>query len=122
MFDGCSRVVRVSHGLRLISTPVGCTILAWMIRRVEITKRAEKQLRKVPDHIRVDLMIWVAAVDWTVWTKYENCLATMMNRCKAFEPATFDPAESQLSRHLPAEEGCHRVRVGRRSQQARLLT
>jgi proteic killer suppression protein len=34
-----------------------------MIRRVEITKHAEKQLRKVPDHIRVNLMIWVAAVE-----------------------------------------------------------
>jgi proteic killer suppression protein len=34
-----------------------------MNRRVEITKRAEKQLRKVPDHIKVNLMIWVAAVE-----------------------------------------------------------
>jgi toxin HigB-1 len=34
-----------------------------MIRRVEITKQAEKQLRKVPGHIRVNLMIWVAAIE-----------------------------------------------------------
>jgi len=34
-----------------------------MIRRVEISKRTEKQLRKVPDHIKVNLMIWVAAVE-----------------------------------------------------------
>lgn len=34
-----------------------------MNRRVEITKRAGKQLRKVPDHIKVNLMIWVAAVE-----------------------------------------------------------
>ena len=35
-----------------------------MIRRVEVTKRAEKQLRKVPHHIKVNLMIWIAAVEW----------------------------------------------------------
>jgi proteic killer suppression protein len=34
-----------------------------MIRRVEITKRAEKHLRKVPEHIKMNLMIWVAAVE-----------------------------------------------------------
>lgn len=34
-----------------------------MITRVEITKRAEKQLRKVPQHIIDSLMIWVAAVE-----------------------------------------------------------
>ena len=34
-----------------------------MIRRVEITKQAEKQLRKVPDHIKVNLRIWVTAVE-----------------------------------------------------------
>ncbi len=34
-----------------------------MIRRVEITKRAEKQLRKLPRHIVDNLMIWVAAVE-----------------------------------------------------------
>ncbi|HMI88636.1 MAG TPA: type II toxin-antitoxin system mRNA interferase toxin, RelE/StbE family [Polyangiaceae bacterium] len=34
-----------------------------MIRRVEVSKQAEKQLRKVPDHIKVNLMIWVAAVE-----------------------------------------------------------
>jgi hypothetical protein len=28
-----------------------------MIRRVEITRQAEKQLRKVPIHIKVNLMI-----------------------------------------------------------------
>jgi toxin HigB-1 len=33
------------------------------IRRVRITKRAEKQLRKVPDHIKVNMMIWVTAVE-----------------------------------------------------------
>lgn len=34
-----------------------------MIRRVEITKLAEKQLRKLPRHIVDNLMIWVAAVE-----------------------------------------------------------
>jgi proteic killer suppression protein len=34
-----------------------------MIRRVEIAKQAEKQLRKLPVHIKVNLMIWVAAVE-----------------------------------------------------------
>jgi proteic killer suppression protein len=34
-----------------------------MIRRVEITRLAEKQLRKVPRHIVDNLMIWVAAVE-----------------------------------------------------------
>lgn len=35
-----------------------------MIRHVEMTKLAEKQLRKVPRHIKVNLMIWIAAVEW----------------------------------------------------------
>jgi len=34
-----------------------------MITRVEITKLAAKQLRKVPQHIIDNLMIWVAAVE-----------------------------------------------------------
>jgi proteic killer suppression protein len=34
-----------------------------MIRAVEISKRAAKQLRKVPDHIRSNLMIWILAVE-----------------------------------------------------------
>jgi len=34
-----------------------------MIVRVEITKLAEKQLRKLPRHIVDNLMIWVAAVE-----------------------------------------------------------
>ncbi len=34
-----------------------------MIRRVEITRLAEKQLRKLPRHIVDNLMIWVAAVE-----------------------------------------------------------
>ncbi len=34
-----------------------------MIRRVEITRLAEKQLRKLPPHIVDNLMIWVAAVE-----------------------------------------------------------
>ncbi len=34
-----------------------------MVRRVEITRRAEKQLRRVPNHIVDNLMIWVAAVE-----------------------------------------------------------
>jgi proteic killer suppression protein len=34
-----------------------------VIRSVEITKLAEKQLRKVPRHIVDNLMIWVAAVE-----------------------------------------------------------
>jgi proteic killer suppression protein len=33
-----------------------------MIRRVEITRRAEKQLRKLPRHIVDNLTIWVTAV------------------------------------------------------------
>ena len=33
------------------------------IRRVEITKHAEKQLRKAPDHIKVNMTIWVTAVE-----------------------------------------------------------
>ena len=36
-----------------------------MIRRVEIAKVAEKQLRKLPRHIVGNLMIWVAAVEET---------------------------------------------------------
>lgn len=35
-----------------------------MIRYVEVTKRAEKQLLKVPRYIKVNLMIWIAAVEW----------------------------------------------------------
>jgi proteic killer suppression protein len=34
-----------------------------MIRRVEISKPAVKQLRKVPRHILDNLMIWVTAVE-----------------------------------------------------------
>ena len=34
-----------------------------MIFRVEITKLAEKQLRKLPRHIVDNLMIWVAAIE-----------------------------------------------------------
>jgi toxin HigB-1 len=34
-----------------------------MIRRVEVTKLAAKQLRKLPRHIVNNLMIWVAAVE-----------------------------------------------------------
>jgi proteic killer suppression protein len=34
-----------------------------MVFRVEITKLAEKQLRKLPRHIVDNLMIWVAAVE-----------------------------------------------------------
>ena len=34
-----------------------------MIRRVEITRLAEKQLRKLPRHIVDNLIIWVAAVE-----------------------------------------------------------
>jgi proteic killer suppression protein len=34
-----------------------------MVRRVEITRLAEKQLRKLPRHIVDNLMIWVAAVE-----------------------------------------------------------
>ena len=33
------------------------------IRRIEITKRAERQLRKAPDHIKVNMMSWVRAVE-----------------------------------------------------------
>ena len=35
-----------------------------MVRRVEISRRAEKQLRKVPQHIGFNLMIWVTAVEF----------------------------------------------------------
>jgi proteic killer suppression protein len=35
-----------------------------MIRHVEVTKLAERQLRKVPRYIKVNLMIWIAAVEW----------------------------------------------------------
>ena len=34
-----------------------------MILRVEITKLAEKQLRKMPQHIKDNLIIWVMAVE-----------------------------------------------------------
>jgi proteic killer suppression protein len=34
-----------------------------MIRRVEITRLAAKQLRKVPRHIVNNLMLWVTAVE-----------------------------------------------------------
>jgi len=34
-----------------------------MITRVEITRKALKQLRKLPQHIVTNLMIWVAAVE-----------------------------------------------------------
>lgn len=34
-----------------------------MVRRVEITKLAAKQLRKLPGHIVNNLMIWIAAVE-----------------------------------------------------------
>lgn len=34
-----------------------------MIQRVEIAKRAEKQLQKLPRHIVDNLTIWVAAVE-----------------------------------------------------------
>ena len=35
-----------------------------MIQRVEITRRVEKQLRKLPRHIVDNLAIWVAAVEF----------------------------------------------------------
>ncbi len=34
-----------------------------MIHRVHITKRAERQIEKVPRHIRVNLLLWVATVE-----------------------------------------------------------
>ena len=34
-----------------------------MIRRVRITKRAEKQLGKIPEHVVIKLMLWVRAVE-----------------------------------------------------------
>lgn len=34
-----------------------------MIWRVQISRRAEKQLRAVPRHIRIKLLIWVATVE-----------------------------------------------------------
>lgn len=34
-----------------------------MIRRVEISRHAVKQLRKVPNHIRDNLLIWISAVE-----------------------------------------------------------
>ena len=34
-----------------------------MIRRVAISKQAVKQLRKLPQHVVDNLMIWVAAVE-----------------------------------------------------------
>jgi proteic killer suppression protein len=34
-----------------------------VIRRVEISKLAAKQLRKVPKHIVDNLIIWVAAIE-----------------------------------------------------------
>lgn len=34
-----------------------------MIRRVEIARRAQKQLGTVPNHIRRKLLIWVLAVE-----------------------------------------------------------
>jgi proteic killer suppression protein len=34
-----------------------------MIRRVEISRLAAKQLRKVPRHIVTNLMIWILAVE-----------------------------------------------------------
>lgn len=34
-----------------------------MIRRVEIARLAERQLRKVPQHIKDNLIIWVEAVE-----------------------------------------------------------
>ena len=34
-----------------------------MIRRVEITKRAQKQLGRVPAHVRDKLTLWVMAVE-----------------------------------------------------------
>jgi proteic killer suppression protein len=37
--------------------------LGTMIRRVEVSKLAAKQLRKFPRHIVDNLMIWVAAVE-----------------------------------------------------------
>ncbi len=39
-------------------------LLLPMIQRVEITRRAEKQLRKLPRHIVDNLAIWVAAVEF----------------------------------------------------------
>ena len=45
------------------SSPNGCTVIGSMIFRVEITRLAEKQLRKLPQHIVDNLMIWVAAVE-----------------------------------------------------------
>lgn len=38
-------------------------LFASMVRRVEISRRAAKQLRKVPQHIRLNLTIWVTAVE-----------------------------------------------------------
>ncbi len=43
--------------------PLGVLLLP-MIQRVEITRRAEKQLRKLPRHIVDNLAIWVAAVEF----------------------------------------------------------
>jgi proteic killer suppression protein len=45
------------------SSPIGCTVGGSVIFRVEITRLAEKQLRKLPRHIVDNLMIWVAAVE-----------------------------------------------------------
>jgi len=62
-----NRALVVLHSYHLIlsaltGTPTGC-IIHPMIRRIEISKLAAKQLRKLPRHIVDNLMIWVAAVE-----------------------------------------------------------
>jgi toxin HigB-1 len=36
---------------------------SWMVFKVAITRLAQKQLRKVPQHVKDNLMIWVMAVE-----------------------------------------------------------
>lgn len=50
-----------------------------MIRRVEISRLAAKQLRKVPRHIVDNLMIWILAVEQDGLKRCARCVDTTTN-------------------------------------------
>ena len=59
-----------------------------MISVVEITKLAEKQLRKVPRNILDNLMIWVAAVEHDGSRRSARFPVTTMSRSRATGPVS----------------------------------
>jgi hypothetical protein len=93
-----------------------------MIFKVAITRLAQKQLRKVPQHVKDNLMIWVMAVEHDGLEEVRKAPGyhdeTVEGRSRR---TAIHPAQPELQGHLRDQEGAGDLRVRRGSQQARLL-